>query len=41
MAAWPGEPSVSSPGEVAITDRDEDFRDFLQEDFVQRQTAGS
>jgi hypothetical protein len=40
VAAWPGEPPVSSPGEVAITDRDEDFRDFLQEDFVQRQSAG-
>ena len=41
VAAWPGEPSVASPGEVAITDRDEDFRNFLQEDVLQRQRESS
>ena len=41
VTAWPGEPSDTSRGEVEITDRDRDFRNFLQEDFLQRQRAGS
>jgi hypothetical protein len=41
VTAWPGEPPVTSRGEVEITDREEDFRKFLQEDFVQRERAGS
>ena len=41
VTAWPGEPPVTNRGEVEITDRDEDFRKFLQEDFVQRERTGS
>jgi hypothetical protein len=40
VTAWPGEPPVAVAGEVVITNRDEDFRKFLQEDFLQRQRHG-
>lgn len=34
--AWPGEPPVATGDEVPITDRDRDFREFLDEDFHRR-----
>lgn len=37
VTAWPGEPVARVAGEVAITNRDADFRRFLDEDLEQRQ----
>ena len=39
VTAWPGEPPVAIAAEVVLTDRDEDFRSFLEEDYLQRQRA--
>lgn len=33
---WPGEPTVAGGPEVAITDRERDFREFLDEDSLRR-----
>ena len=37
VTAWPGETPVAPADEVVITNRAEDFRNFLREDFHQRQ----
>jgi hypothetical protein len=37
VTAWPGEAPAAVAGEVVISDRDEDFRNFLHEDYLQRQ----
>lgn len=37
VTAWPGEQPSPSTGEVTITDREEDFQRFLDEDSAQRQ----
>lgn len=37
VTAWPGEAPVAVAAEVLISDRNEDFQHFLQEDYLQRQ----
>jgi hypothetical protein len=37
VTAWPGEAPAAVAGEVVISDRDEDFRNFLHADYLQRQ----
>lgn len=40
VTAWPGEPAVAVAAETVITDREEDFRAFLREDYRQRTRSG-
>lgn len=37
VTAWPGEPPYAVTSELEIANREDDFRDFLHEDFLQRQ----
>ena len=39
QAAWPGEPSADSIDDAVISDRDEDFVEYVTDDFARRRQA--